>query len=65
MRSILLIHILQPVSVVMTTGCIDVGNSEGRTGMMQLLPAIASQWEIGREDIVAQPALSAPVQERN
>ena len=28
----------------------------GRTGMMQLLPAIARQWETGREEIVSQAA---------
>ena len=35
---------------------IPKNTSFGRTGIMQLLPAIARQWETGREDIVTQAA---------
>ncbi len=53
-----------PMTVIMTpegdpffaATYIPKNASFGRTGMMQLLPAIAGQWETGREEIVAQAA---------
>ena len=53
-----------PMTVIMTPDgapffaatYIPKNTSFGRTGMMQLLPAIARQWETGREDIVTQAA---------
>ncbi len=53
-----------PMTVIMTpegdpffaATYIPKNASFGRTGMMQLLPAIAGQWETGREEIAAQAA---------
>ncbi len=53
-----------PMTVIMTSEgdpffaatYIPKNASFGRTGMMQLLPAVARQWETGREEIAAQAA---------
>ncbi len=53
-----------PMTVIMTpegdpfyaATYIPKNASFGRTGMMQLIPAVARQWETGREEIVAQAA---------
>ncbi|RKZ05476.1 thioredoxin domain-containing protein, partial [Candidatus Fermentibacteria bacterium] len=53
-----------PMTVIMTpegapffaATYIPKNTSFGRTGMMQLIPAVVRQWETGRDEIVAQAA---------